>query len=128
MTLPSILTQSLLLALAGGIGTLGRVGLTLLADRLCGTGYPWGTLAANLLGSCAFGAIVGAVRSRGSWASGIETILMVGVLGGFTTFSSYAFQTLEMLEAGRPLAALGYALGTNLVALAAVFIGLRLTS
>jgi CrcB protein len=53
---------------------------------------------------------------------------MAGVLGGFTTFSSYAFQTLEMLEAGRPVAALIYALGTNLVALAAVFVGLRLAS
>ena len=128
MTLPSILTHSLLLALGGGIGTLGRVGLTLLVGRLCGSAYPWGTLAANLLGSCAFGAIVGAVRSRGSWANGLETILMAGVLGGFTTFSSYAFQTLERLEAGRPLAALGYAVGTNLVALAAVFVGLRLAS
>ncbi|MEI7861979.1 MAG: CrcB family protein [Planctomycetota bacterium] len=128
MTPPSILTHCLLLALAGGIGTLGRVGLTLLVSRLCGADYPWGTLAANLLGSCAFGAIVGAVRSRGGWANGLETLLMVGVLGGFTTFSSYAFQTLELLEAGRPLAAVGYALGTNLVALAAVFIGLRLAS
>ena len=128
MTLPSILTHSLLLALGGGIGTLGRVGLTLLVGRLCGSAYPWGTLAANLLGSCAVGAIVGAVRSRGSWANGLETILMAGVLGGFTTFSSYAFQTLEMLEAGQPLVALGYALGTNLVALAAVWVGLRLAS
>jgi len=68
------------------------------------------------------------VRSRGGWANGLETLLMVGVLGGFTTFSSYAFQTLEMLEAGRPLAALGYALGTNFVALAAVWVGLRLAS
>jgi len=128
MTFPSTLTHSLLLALAGGIGTLGRVGLTLLVGRLCGTDYPWGTLAANLLGSCAFGAVVGAVRSRGNWANGLETILMVGVLGGFTTFSSYAFQTLEMLEAGRPLAAVGYALSTNLVGLAAVLLGLRLAS
>ena len=87
MTLPSILTHSLLLALGGGIGTLGRVGLTLLVGRLCGSAYPWGTLAANLLGSCAFGAIVGAVRSRGSWANGLETILMAGVLGGFTPIS-----------------------------------------
>jgi len=128
MTFLGSLSHALLLALAGGIGTLGRIGLNLLVSRLCGVGFPWGTLAANVIGSCAFGAIVGAVRSRGPWPNGIETVLMVGVLGGFTTFSSYAFQSLEMLEAGRPLAALAYGLCTNLIGLTAVWIGLRLAS
>ena len=53
-------------------------------------------------------------------------ILLVGLLGGFTTFSSYAFQSVELLEGGRPLTAVAYVIGTNIAALAAVWAGLRI--
>jgi CrcB protein len=58
--------------------------------------------------------------------TGLDTAVMVGLLGGFTTYSSFAFQSFELLENGRPLAGLVFIVGTNVAALAAVWAGLRL--
>jgi CrcB protein len=114
------------LALAGGLGTVARAGVTILATRLFGTGFPWGTVAVNALGALAFGVIVGATRSRVVLPQGIETILLVGLLGGFTTFSSYAFQAVELWESGRPGLAVASVVVSNLLAFVAVWGGLKL--
>ena len=116
---------ALWIGLAGAAGTLLRAGLTTLAVRLLGPGFPWGTLLVNVAGSFACGAIW-AARLRGSLGTGTETILLAGLLGGFTTYASFALQTTEMLEHGRVPAAVGYLLATNLLALAACWAGLRL--
>jgi CrcB protein len=118
--------QFALVGLAGAAGTLLRWGCTTLATRLCGVGFPWGTLAANVVGSFAFGAIMGWIRSRDAVPGNPETILLVGLLGGFTTYSSYAFQSFELVDGGRPLAAAAYVIGTNVAALLAVWAGLRI--
>ncbi len=118
-------TTALWLAVAGAAGTLLRAGLTTLAVRLLGPEFPWGTLLVNVAGSFACGALW-AARLRGL-STETETILLVGLLGGFTTYSSFAFQSVEMLSGGRPAAAIGYLVATNLLALAACWAGLRLT-
>jgi CrcB protein len=118
-------TTAVWLAVAGAAGTLLRAGLTTLAVRLLGPGFPWGTLAVNLLGSFAFGLIFASARARGGVSTEAETILLVGLLGGFTTYSSFAFQATEMLQHGRPLAAAAYVLATNLAGIAAIWAGLR---
>jgi CrcB protein len=120
------LTHVALLGLAGAVGTLLRAGCTTLATRLFGVGFPWGTLAVNVVGSLVFGLIVGLARVRGTLTVGTETILLIGLLGGFTTFSSFAFQSVELLQGGRPLTAVAYVIGTNVAALAAVWAGLRI--
>jgi CrcB protein len=120
--------HALWLAAAGAAGTLLRAGVNAVSYRLVGPAFPWGTLAVNVLGSFAFGAIFALTRSRGLLSTAQETILLVGLLGGFTTYSSFAFQSVEMLEAGRALSALAYIVGTNAAALAAVWAGLRLFS
>ena len=117
--------QFALVGLAGAAGTLLRAGCTGLATRLVGSGFPWGTLAVNVAGSFAFGAIMGWVRSRDALPGSPEMILLVGLLGGFTTYSSYAFQSVELVEGGRPLEAAAYVVATNLLALAAAWAGLR---
>jgi len=122
------LAHFILLGLAGAAGALLRAGCTTLATRLMGIGFPWGTLAVNVAGSLLFGLIVGLARTRGTLGAGAETILLVGLLGGFTTFSSYAFQSVELLEGGRPLLAGAYIVATNVVAMAAVWAGLQFTS
>jgi CrcB protein len=96
------------------------------ATRLFGTGFPWGTIAVNLLGALAFGVIVGATRSRVSLPEEIEKILLVGLLGGFTTFSSYAFQVVELWESGRPGLAIASVVVSNLLGFVAVWGGLKL--
>jgi len=114
-----------LVGLAGAAGTLLRAGCTSIATRLLGGGFPWGTLLVNVAGSFAFGAIMGWVRTREALPGGAESLLLVGLLGGFTTYSSYAFQSMELLEGGRTFAAAGYMLATNLLAVAAAWAGLR---
>jgi len=121
------LTHIAILALAGAVGTLLRAGCTTLATRLIGVGFPWGTLAVNVAGSLAFGLLVGWNRTRGNMALGLETILLIGLMGGFTTFSSYAFQSMEMLTGGRAILAVAYVVATNVAALIAVWVGLRIT-
>jgi len=120
--------QFALIGLAGALGALLRVGCTGLVTRLVGPGFPWGTLAVNVAGSFAFGAIMGWVRSRDAVPGDAEKILLVGLLGGFTTYSSYAFQSLELLEGGRTAQASGYMLATNSLALIAAWAGLRAAS
>lgn len=115
-----------LLAVAGACGTLLRAACNTLAIRWLGTGFPAGTMAVNVLGSFLFGTIMGLARSRGAPPTGLETVLLVGLLGGFTTYSTFAFQSFELLENGRPLAGIVSIVGTNIAALAAVWAGLRL--
>lgn len=112
-------------ALAGAIGTVARAGVTTVATRLFGTGFPWGTILVNTIGALCFGAIVGATKSRVPVPQEIETILLVGLLGGFTTFSSYAFQAVELWQSGRPGLALTYIVASNLFGFVAVWVGLK---
>jgi CrcB protein len=83
----------LLVALGGALGSLGRFGVSLLAFELLGAAYPWGTLAVNILGSAAIGALA---------AQGIEgnarLFWVTGVLGGFTTFSAFSLEAALLWE------------------------------
>lgn len=120
------ISHAVWLALAGGLGTLARAGVAAMAVRWCGRGLPWGTVAVNVLGSFVFGLIMAVGRGRLGLPMGLETVLLVGFLGGFTTYSSFAFQSYDLLEQGRLLAAAAYVLGTTFAALAAVGAGLLL--
>ena len=122
MTLPHIVW----LAGAGALGTLLRVVCNAAAARLLGHALPWGTLIVNVAGSFVFGAVAGWFRARGTLPGGLETILLGGLLGGFTTYSSYAFQSLELFEHGRAGTALAYIVATNVLAIGAAWAGLRL--
>jgi CrcB protein len=119
------LVHALLLGLAGAAGTLLRAGCTNLAARWCGVAFPWGTLTVNLAGSFAFGLVVGLARSRAWMTPAIETLLLVGLLGGFTTYSSFAFQSLELAQSGRMVPAVAYVAATNACAVLAAWAGLR---
>ena len=119
------LFQFVALAAAGAAGTLLRVGCTTAAVKLFGPSFPWGTLAANVIGSFVFGAIYAVSRSRGITPEQ-ETVLLVGLLGGFTSYSSFAFQSVALLESGRATAAVAYMAFTNVAGLVAVWAGLRL--
>jgi len=118
------LFQFVALAAAGAAGTLLRAGCTTVAVKLLGPAFPWGTLAANVVGSFAFGAVYALTRSR-AITPDQETVLLVGLLGGFTSYSSFAFQSVSLLESGRGAAALAYIAVTNILGLAAVWAGIR---
>lgn len=117
------MTRILLISLAGGLGTAARYGLGTVAQKFLGTAFPWGTLTVNLLGSFLFGWIWGLEALRHTITPETRLILLIGFMGGFTTFSSFAAENLALLRAGNwPLALLNITL-QNTLALAAVWAG-----
>jgi CrcB protein len=119
--------NALLLVMAGGaIGSAARLLVGRAASTAFGGGYPWGTLIVNLAGGLAMGLLMGSLI-RWSAAEPLRLFVGVGLLGGFTTFSAFSFETMLMIERGATLAALGYALVSVIGSVAALSGGLMLT-
>lgn len=112
-------------ALGGALGSAARYGCSGLAARLFGEGFPWGTLLVNITGSLIIGFFATVTGPEGKWlvTGNIRQFVMVGVLGGFTTFSAFSLQTLVLFEQGEWARAAGNVLGSMLLCLAAVWIG-----
>ncbi len=117
------LTWILGLGFFGGLGTLGRYGLTRLSVLLLGEGHPWGTFGVNISGCFLFGVLVGLFETH--WISPAwRTLLLTGLLGGFTTFSAFAHENIVLLEQ-RNWPAFGlHFVGQTVLGLAAVLLGL----
>lgn len=117
----------LLLVMAGGaIGAGLRFLLGRAAFHHFGPGFPWGTLAANLIGGLAMGVLVGAMARFIDGGEGWRLFLGVGLLGGFTTFSAFSLETVNMIERGAAGMAAFYALVSVAGAVGALFAGLLL--
>ena len=90
------------IAIGGAIGASLRYGLVSLVTRLVGPSFPWGTLAVNLLGCAGIGFAAVALVLRGDPATQrFAPIVIPGLLGGFTTFSAFTFETYQLIERGR---------------------------
>lgn len=114
----------ILLFLAGGLGTWCRYGLSTAVQRHAGLNFPWGTFAVNLLGCFLFGLLWSLFENRVEVSREIRAVVLVGFLGGFTTFSSFAFEAAGLLRDGAWLPALGHVLGQNVLGVLLVFLGL----
>jgi fluoride exporter len=114
----------LLIAVAGGIGTLCRYGLGGAVQE--GKLFPWGTVSVNLLGCFAFGLIFAALGRRALIGTDLQFILLLGFMGGFTTFSTYMFELSEQLRDGQWFAASYYFALHNLGGWATMILGLFL--
>ena len=90
--------QLLWVALAGAAGTLCRYWLQALVQRLSGWAFPSGTLAVNALGCLLFGLVWGLAEERLVIRPDLRFILLVGFMGAFTTFSTFAFETGQFLR------------------------------
>ncbi|MGR3821959.1 MAG: fluoride efflux transporter CrcB [Salipiger marinus] len=112
-------------ALGGALGASGRYLTGLVMARLFGRGFPWGTLAVNILGSFAMGVLVVALAQLS--ANRLAPFLMTGVLGGFTTFSAFSLDVATLYERGDVGQAAIYVAASVGVSLAALFAGLFLT-
>ncbi|HEV7439719.1 MAG TPA: fluoride efflux transporter CrcB [Methylobacterium sp.] len=114
----------LLVFLGAGLGGMARHGVGVAALRL-GSSFPYGTLAINVLGSILMGLFTGWFALRGG-SQALRLFIATGVLGGFTTFSSYSLEAVLLLERGETGAALAYILGSVVLGLAGLFLGLAL--
>jgi CrcB protein len=116
-----------LVALGGAIGSVGRFWLALVVARLTGPDFPWGTILINILGSCLIGWLAGlAVSGRMPHADSLRAFAMAGVCGGFTTFSSFSLQTVELLREGQNWAAAANAIASVILCMLATTLGLWL--
>jgi CrcB protein len=119
-----MLQKLVLLALAGSIGTLARYGLGGFVQTHCGRIFPWGTAVVNLSGCLMFGIVWSALEERLSTSGETRSIILIGFMGAFTTFSTFMFETEQLLRDSQWLPALGYFTIHNVGGLAALIAGL----
>ncbi len=112
--------------IGGALGAVSRYGIGQLFPSSGGMAFPWATFFVNLLGCLLIGAAMGSVLSnpvlRQYWP-----LLVVGFLGGFTTFSSFGFDAIQLLQNKQWQLAVYYILGTNIAGLLLVYVGYQLT-
>lgn len=121
---------AVLLAVGGGAGANARFWLgRWVADwqlRHGGVGFPWGTFVVNVSGSAVLGLVAGLCLGHADPARRLWYLLLgTGFCGGFTTFSTFSYETLELLRADRYGAALGYVFGSVAAGLAACAVAAR---
>lgn len=86
------------LAVAGACGSMARYGLGGLVQGGVRSGFPWGTLVVNIVGCLAFGFVWVLAQDKLTISGELRTVILVGFLGSFTTFSAFIFETEQMLE------------------------------
>lgn len=115
--------QLVLVALGGALGAVCRYLLGNVVSRTLGSPLPWGTFVINLVGCLAMGFLMTVIVERELLPAAWRLFLCVGLLGGFTTFSSFGYETLMLVAEGNILAAAGYSCGSVILGLAAAGIG-----
>ncbi|NDW07266.1 fluoride efflux transporter CrcB [Jiella pacifica] len=116
----------LIVALGGGIGAALRHLSGMAALRLLGAGFPYGTMFVNVLGSFVMGVFIELLARRFGASDELRLFFATGVLGGFTTFSSFSLDTAFLYERGDLVLAAVYVIGSVVVGVAALFAGLAL--
>ena len=121
--------QSFLLVGAGGaLGAMSRYGVGMLVGRLWPMSFPLATLLINVIGSLAMGIFVGLMaRLLPAWQEEARLFVAVGILGGFTTFSSFSLDTVVLIERGELLQAGTYVLLSVVLCLIGLYLGLLVT-
>jgi len=118
--------EYLWVGIGGFLGANARYALgRLVADRL-GSGYPWGTFLVNLTGSFLIGVLLTVLLDRAVADPFWRLVLVIGFLGGYTTFSAYTFEAVALAMGGKWVAAAIYVLGSNVLGLAACGAGIAL--
>lgn len=121
------MTKLLLVGSGGFIGSSLRYLLGGLVHRVAREAmFPWGTMVVNVLGCLLIGLLAGLAEERGVLGSGARAFLLIGLLGGFTTFSSFGLETLQLLRDGQRVAAAANVIGQVVLGLGAVWAGVAL--
>ena len=112
------------ISLGAVIGALSRHYIMVSLARLLGTNLPWGTLLINVLGSLLMGILIELLALKLSLSQELRALLTVGILGSFTTFSTFSMETALLIQRGDFTTAILYSLGSVVIGVGALFIGI----
>lgn len=107
------------IGIGGFLGANARYWLGSLISRWLGTGFPYATGIINITGALVIGIIATLFADRAVDNESLRLFLIVGILGGYTTFSSYSYEAVSMMQQDRWLAAIGYLVGSNMLGIGA---------
>jgi CrcB protein len=116
----------LAVAIGGALGSVTRYGVALMLPTTLGK-FPWATFLVNLLGSFLIGVAYVLIVEKQFLSPEMRLWLMTGFLGGFTTFSSFSLETLQLWQQGQLIQALAYIIGSLVMCLLAVALAVTLT-
>jgi len=114
----------LIVFLGGGFGSACRYGVGMLGVRMLGSSFPYGTLFINIFGSFLMGVVVEFFALKGQLPQSARLLLTTGVIGGFTTFSTFSLETVLLFQRGSTVAAITYVLASVLLGLAALVLAM----
>jgi CrcB protein len=114
----------LLVALGGGIGSVLRYGTSIIAARWLGVDFPYGTLIVNVVGSFLIGVVQELAGETGMIREPARLFLSAGVMGGFTTYSAFSYETVHLVQLGGFGRAVANVLVTTLVCLVVCVLGI----
>jgi CrcB protein len=123
MASDEIARRVLWVALGGALGAVARYGIALWSLRYLGGALPWGTTIANLLGCLLFGVLWVVLGSKSDLHVAWKLVVLTGFLGAFTTFSTFVFESLRLLQADRPWWGIANVVGQNVLGLGCVYAG-----
>ncbi|HAK53329.1 MAG TPA: fluoride efflux transporter CrcB [Gammaproteobacteria bacterium] len=121
------MTEALVIAAGGALGALARFWSANFVTQILGAHFPYGILLVNVVGSCLIGVAFVLLVEKASADTLWRPFIIVGVLGAFTTFSTFSLQALDLLEAGRTLAAAAYVAGSVVLCLVGIALGVAIT-
>ncbi len=115
-----------LVAIGGAIGSVARYLVGVWGVKLAGPNFPWGTITVNVVGAFFIGLMVEMIARRFDASSEVRVFIVTGILGGFTTWSSFTLDAVVLFERGDLGLAAVYLLASLVVSFAAIFAGLAL--
>lgn len=116
----------ILVFVGAGFGGMLRHAVNLLALRRLGPNFPYATLLINISGSLAMGLVVGYLAGRNMPSPELRLFIATGILGGYTTFSTFSLDTISLWQRGEIAAALAYVIGSLVLSFAGLWFGMVL--
>lgn len=117
------MSRLLMIALGGGLGAVSRYGMSFwIQERVTGA-FPYGTFIVNITGCLLMGIVMTRLNEGGPASINWRFLVPIGFIGGYTTFSSFAFETFRLLEQGLPLVGLGYIVFSVTIGYLALWLG-----
>ncbi|MFB6340414.1 fluoride efflux transporter CrcB [Saccharicrinis sp. FJH2] len=121
-----MLRTLLIIGTGGFLGSISRYGVTLLTTKWWGNAFPWGTLTVNIIGSFLIGIIYGLAVQNDWLTADLRLFLAIGFCGSFTTFSTFSYDIIQMINTGHFIYTSLYVAGSILMGMLAVFAGIGL--